>query len=723
MNKLRTVRRKTNGQILPALVAVGGACGLAAAPVSALELGEISIESTLGQPLRASIAYALSPNEQMFDFCIFLRPGMTVDGMPNVSNARITITDNSIIVNGRTSIREPLLAMQLSVNCPYTAHLARNYTLMIDPALPTDGERAVIRNEAEPLTPVQISTVTTTDIVREQKPRPIVPTSVRAQDDTQIAASSRYLVQTGDSLSQIASRIENRTVALWPAVAEIFAANPDAFLNNDPDLLKAGSWLVIPDMTGGSANLTATGTSTITQTTVAPDVESSVSYSGVTVVETAAVPAPAPAPAEAAETVAVTAEAADPAPVLQAEQVPVAETLTPELRPGDFIVGSDSPFVVPVDADEIIDIRDIAVDGPQVSQPVPAINSGDTGDGSSSSGWSWLMWLGGAGLALILGLLLFGRQIRERFGSVAVGAPAAPSRRQDDGPAAQPAVEDTPAPQPVVEDTPAAQPVDSDLDYELHDDTLNLQSITLDADFDDGTGLQATAETDVSLDLGFLTAGASADHKHDIEVIEHTAKEEDHAATDIIPPIEQQNESILENEILPSDEGATADYDISMMIDATKQILPDDLETAKDLMAVALDKDGDTKSDYKILEQDYENELTATHVFNLEIEEAARALAEQRDGIDAGGGDTTEMPMSEAPETTAEMPVSENSETAAELTAELPASGDAQNEDFDDSSVIIPELTVETAETPLPDSAATIEVESGSIDTKKSKAS
>jgi hypothetical protein len=250
-----------------------------------------------------------------------------------------------------------------------------------------------------------------------------------------------------------------------------------------------------------------------------------------------------------------------------------------------------------------------------------------------------------------------------------------------------------------------------------------LQSITLDADFDDGTGLQDTAETDVSQDLGFLTAGASADHKLDIEVIEHTAKEEDHAATDIIPPIQQQKETILENEILPSDEGATADYDISMMIDATKQILPDDLETAKDLMAVALDKEGDTKSDYKILEQDYENELTATHVFNLEIEEAARALAEQIDGIDAGGGDTTEMPMSEAPEITAEMPKSENSETTAELTAELPESGDAQNEDFDDSSVIVPELTVETAETPLPDSAATIEVESGSIDTKKSKAS
>ena len=177
-----------------------------------------------------------------------------------VSNARVTITDGAIILNGRRPIREPLLAMQLSVNCPYTAHLARDYTLMIDPALPTDGERVALRNEAEPLTPVQISTVTATDIVTAQKPRPAVPTRrVRPQDDTPIATSSRYLVQTGDSLSQIASRIENRSVALWPAVAEIFAANPDAFLNNDPNLLKAGSWLVIPDMTGGSAVMTATG--------------------------------------------------------------------------------------------------------------------------------------------------------------------------------------------------------------------------------------------------------------------------------------------------------------------------------------------------------------------------------------------------------------------------------------------------------------------------------
>jgi len=737
--ELRTIKRKTGGQILPALVAVGGACGLATAPVSALELGEIYIDSHLGQPLRASIAYALNPNEQMFNFCIFLKPGITANGIPNVSNARITITDKAIILNGRTSIREPLMALQLSVNCPYTAHLARDYTLMLDPAPSMEGELVALRNEAEPLTPVQMSTITATDVVSEPKPTPIAPPSARPQDDTPIAMNSRYLVQTGDSLSQIASRSENRTVALWPAVAEIFAANPDAFLDNDPDLLKAGSWLVIPDMIGGSATATATGTTTAPQTTAAPDAASSVSYSGITVAETAA------APAEVAETAAVIAEAADPAPVPQAEQVPVAETVTPELRPGDFIVGTDSPFVVPVGADEIIDIPDIASEGPRVLQPVPAITSTATGDAGNSSGWSWLMWLGGAGLALILGLLMFSRQIRQRFGSVAVGEPSMPSRRSDDRAAPRPA------------DT-------ADTDYELHDDTLNSQSITLDADLGSGSGLQNAAEMDVAQDFGFSARSVTITQV-DLEISEQASREEEPHPTDIIPPVippeRHADSTVLDSEIMPTDETGSQEYDLSMMVDATKQILEDDDESAKDLMAVALDTDDETKADYKILEQDYEDELTATQALNKEIEVAARALVERMDEVDvsidtaemplsadsentadmplsadsestaemplsADSESTAEMPLSADSESTADMPLSENPEMTAELTAKLPASGDAQNEDFDDSSVIIPELAVEPAETaemPLPETDVTVEVESGSIDTKKAKVS
>jgi hypothetical protein len=392
----------------------------------------------------------------------------------------------------------------------------------------------------------------------------------------------------------------------------------------------------------------------------------------------------------------------EPVPVAESVIVPVAEPATPEMRPGDIIVGTDSPFVVPVGDDEIIDIPDTAIPAPQVSRPVPAITSTQTGDSGISGAWSWLMWLGGAGLALILGLLMFGRQIRERFGSVPVGVPAAPSRRR----------EDTAAPQPAVI---------ADTDYELHDDTLNSRSITLDADLDSGSGLQDAADMDVAQDFGFSASGASITQV-DLEISEQASREEEPQATDIIPPSEQRKETILESEIMPTDDTVSQDYDMSMMVDATKNIVEDDDETAKDLMAVTLNTDGgmdgDTSEqplnkevDYTILEQDYEDELTATQALNKEIEEAARALVERMDDMDVSGGETAEMPGVKDPEIT------------AELTAKLPASGVAQNEDFDDSSVIIPELTAETAEMPLADSDGTLEMESGSVDTKKSKAS
>ncbi len=69
-------------------------------------------------------------------------------------------------------------------------------------------------------------------------------------DRDPIANSARHQVKAGETLSGIVARIENRTMTMWPAVELIFAANPDAFMDNDPNRLKAGSWLTIPDLGG-----------------------------------------------------------------------------------------------------------------------------------------------------------------------------------------------------------------------------------------------------------------------------------------------------------------------------------------------------------------------------------------------------------------------------------------------------------------------------------------
>jgi hypothetical protein len=698
-NKLSTAKRKTRKQLLPALAAVGGACGLAVAPASALELGDIRIESALGQPLRASIAYALSPNEQIFDYCVFLNPGLTANGMPAINRAGIRITDNAIILTGRTPIREPLLAMQLSVRCPYTARLARDYTLMLDPAPPAEAERVTLSTDGLQITPARTSTITATDIPVARSAAPVARSAPRPQDETPIAASGSYRVQPGDSVSQIAARIENRSIALWPAVDAIFAANPDAFLNNDPNLLKAGSLLVIPDMTGTTAIAAANSGDTVQPTTVVPDAEpaaTAAAYTGAAVPDALPESVQATQPVETAEP-AVAEVIAETAPIPEPAVTPQTYRTAPELRPGDVVIGTDNPFVVPIGADDaVIDIPDTAIEAPQVSQPVPVVRSGETGDTGISGSWSWLLWLGGAGLAIILGLFMFGRQLRDRFGSVAIGAPAMPSRRRDDAPAPRPAI--------------------SNIDFNFDASTLTNVKVPLDADLGAGTGLDDSAEMDVAQDFGF----SASDTELDLEITEHAAKQDELPATDIIPPTERQfdDSTVLHEEILPSDDDDDVeDYDVSVVLDATKHAV-DNTSTTRDLQAVLVDTDvvdaDDTseysmskETDYHILEQDYEEELTATQALNKEIEEAARALAEQMDVTEASAdSDTREMPAAQDPEIT------------AELTANLEAPGDAENEDFDDGS--IPDLMVDM---PISDNDATLDVESVVVEEEKKEAS
>ena len=115
ISKLDPVARPDMGQriLIPALVAVGGS--LVMAPASALELSDIKVHSTLGQPLRASIAYALAPNEALSDTCVSLQPGLASGGLPSVNRASLIVVDGVIAITGSSLIREPLMTLRLNV--------------------------------------------------------------------------------------------------------------------------------------------------------------------------------------------------------------------------------------------------------------------------------------------------------------------------------------------------------------------------------------------------------------------------------------------------------------------------------------------------------------------------------------------------------------------------------------------------------------------------------
>ena len=126
-----TIDRATTRALLP-LVAIGG--GLAVTPAMALELGELTVQSSLGQPLRASIAYALAPNEMLSNSCVAVGGGRSTGGLPGIGKSAVSITDSAIVITGETIVREPMLGTRVTINCPYTPNLSREYMLFVDPA-------------------------------------------------------------------------------------------------------------------------------------------------------------------------------------------------------------------------------------------------------------------------------------------------------------------------------------------------------------------------------------------------------------------------------------------------------------------------------------------------------------------------------------------------------------------------------------------------------------
>jgi FimV-like protein len=681
--------RSTCRLVWPALIALGSGYGLTPDNAAALELGDLRLHSSIGQPLRASIAYALGPNESIQSHCIYLRPADRAAGLPGIRNARINVANGAIRVTGRTAVRDPLLSLQLMVDCPGTANLSRQYTVFVDPSprLPAASPEATAATFARS---GESAAARSAPRVTERASRaPAAPADP-------IRAESTYRVRPGDSLSGIAARIGERNISIWQAVDVIFAANPDAFVGNDRNRLKAGSVLVLPNM-GTVAAVSGTAGNTRSAATSTPEQPAASGQAAIAVQR----------PVERVSPRAESAPAAGSSPSLP----------SPSLRgAGGAAIDPDNPFVAPAEAPEraTIDNRSFgpareSIADTRVDAAVTPRVVVSNGASTSGEGWGWLAWLGGSGIAIILGLLLFGRQLKDRFAPAGAALVHPGRRRTDAG--------DTrimPAPQ-------RAPIAAGDLPRQV-------QPAVLDGDLESGESFDYD-DIDLAQEFGFSTS-RDLYGSVDVELSEFATSEPERPSTDIIPPQRFSESLILENEIPPSDD--TGEYDMSMIVDATRQAIDDD-DTAKDLQAVQLDTgdnealnvDDDTLSkavEYKILEQDYEAELTATQALNAEMLKAAKAAADSRDA-----GKDSEAPTAEfieiGEDLTAELPESFD----GDRTTEMPAEQDAVAIESEpvlaiDDSGVNAEIT---RELPAADNDATVDmdIESATVDTKKLRAS
>lgn len=709
---------------LPALVALGGGCGLLAGPVSALELGEIQVRSSLGQPLRASVAYALQPNEQIHDYCIYLRPGTGASGLPGISNAAITAADGTIGITGRAAIREPLLFLELTVDCPTSAHLRRDYSVFIDPGVPSRVQAVAPAAESRRASPVPAATAQRA----AASARPAASPPQRAAAPTRpaarppIASSATYEVQPGDSLSGIASRISGRSVGIWQAVDELFAANTAAFINNDRNLVRAGAVLVIPD-----SILSPEGAGTVQTTTVATQAEIAPASGQAGASFDASTDVAGTSPSTSVTTEAAGSVASTATPPAEEQATARGQETTPVT--GDVAVDPESPFVSPAGAKAVVETSEFSAPA-EVIPPTVIENAAATRTAptvrtpSAGRSWTWAIWLGGSGIGLILALLLFGRRLKERF-LPSYGAATIGRRRTDHARS----IDDTdvsPMPGLPVQGTAAVARV-----------------VSLDADLEDGSGLQF-GDMDVAQNFGFSDSGEFG-RPMDLDLGSVGAGDSDRSPGTVAPQ-RFAEASILVSETPPQHDD-TGEYDLSMVVDATKDIVEDTEDTTKDLRAIEVDAgepdavaeeyDVIEDIDYRILEQDYEDEFTATQALSAELSRAARELSRQF-GKDEMGDTLSDTTINEALEEspndeTTVLPSSGDLLPGDDATTAMPAVDEAPRAADDTSHLAVSSnMTLDdtaneeiSLDVPAADNDATIEVdvESATIDTRKLQAS
>jgi hypothetical protein len=238
--------------------------------VHALSLEGIRVRSHLGQPFEAVIPVGRAPNETLESACFSV--AAAGDALPGIGRVRASFdrARSQLVLRSPALVREPLSEITVSVRCASAPALDRTFLVVLDPpqaatdsalaraddagdtsaaSAPPAGRAAQpVRAVSEP--PATRDAPVEPPVARASEPVGL-PSPRRAARPPAVAieAGSRYLVLPGDTLSSVAERVRGRPAGtLWRFAAQIHARNLSAFVDGNPDRLRAGVTLVIPSI-------------------------------------------------------------------------------------------------------------------------------------------------------------------------------------------------------------------------------------------------------------------------------------------------------------------------------------------------------------------------------------------------------------------------------------------------------------------------------------------
>lgn len=218
---------------------------------SALGLGDIELESYLNEPLSARIEIlnteGLLPTQILVKLASerdFERVGIERNFFLSGINFQVVVDtggESYVAVTTREPVREPFLDFVLETKWP-SGRLLREYTVLLDPPVFDDGivisatdvvnglDRSQTQSPAESS---RLAHGTRAGVAEEQ----IVDTPQAGQN---------YRVKPNETLWEIALEAKLPGTSVQATMLEIQRQNPDAFINNNINLLKAGRVVYLP---------------------------------------------------------------------------------------------------------------------------------------------------------------------------------------------------------------------------------------------------------------------------------------------------------------------------------------------------------------------------------------------------------------------------------------------------------------------------------------------
>ena len=237
---------------------------------SALGLGRLSVQSGLGETLKAEIEVTSLTPEESSNLKVRVAPPESYRAAGVDYNAVLPATQVSVQrrADGRTFLRitsnravqEPFVDVILELSWS-TGRLVREYTLLFDPPSTRTAAPApvVVATEpaissAPPVAAPAPSTAATQPASATRAPRASTrPAPVPV--DTPVAGGGvdQYTVKPGDTLSRIAGRTQRPGVSLDQMLVSLYKGNPDAFLGNNMNRLRSGVVLSVPSTDAAKA--------------------------------------------------------------------------------------------------------------------------------------------------------------------------------------------------------------------------------------------------------------------------------------------------------------------------------------------------------------------------------------------------------------------------------------------------------------------------------------